>query len=70
MSGDGALKVDPGADGKRAEVCAAKGFGGDADFEAVGVEGSDGETGSWGDVSGGEAGEVEWEEGRGEAGNR
>lgn len=48
MSGDGALEVDPGADGKRAEVCAAEGFGGDADFEAVGVEGGYGETGSWG----------------------
>lgn len=58
MSGDGALEVDPGADGKRAEVCAAEGFGGDSDFETVDVEGSYGETGSW-EMLVGRAGEVE-----------
>jgi hypothetical protein len=51
VSGDGAFKVYGGANSERAEVSAAEGFGGNADFEAVVVEGSDGETGPWGFVS-------------------
>lgn len=53
VSGDGALEVDFGADGKRAEVRPAKGFGCDADFKTVGVKGSYGETGSCGEGGGG-----------------
>lgn len=43
---NGALEVYGGANSERAEVCAAEGFGGDADLEAVIVKGGDGETGS------------------------
>lgn len=45
VSGDGALKVYGGANSERAEVCAAEGFRSNAHFEAVVIEGSDGETG-------------------------
>lgn len=49
VSGDGALEVDLGPDCEGAEVRAAEGFGGDADFEAVGVKGGYGEAGSCGE---------------------
>lgn len=43
---NGALEIYVGANSQRAEVCTAEGFGGDADLEAVIVEGGDRETGS------------------------